>query len=216
MSKILKTVAKVNKGFKIINKYTDETTSEVELFVDDVVSDLKYVVNSEVETVSGRISDVRIVPKMKAPYKVGIAMFAAPTEELYKCEGFLVDFSEVQNSQTSFVSAAEVLEYQAEDKEVASVSIDPVLSVDLTITLSDETEVTKTIKVGDELNLKLVNTKVGVVETSIRVDEFVITRDSFNDIGIVGIQEVKEDGNKKTIAFTSIKGFGEESDNTEG
>jgi len=143
MSRIVKTSTKVKLGMKIANYYTDKTNSSTTLFVDDIVTDMKYIEDSELKTATGRISAID-VNFLKVSKDFDVLDDA-------KIGNIVVDASKAKQSKLITIPSEELIEYNAEAKEVQYVKATPVLIVDFKSTLSDGSSSSMTFTQGMNL-----------------------------------------------------------------
>lgn len=207
MARVIDSNFKTNIGFKIVTIYKDGTSESTDpFFVNDRVENLKYVENKEVATITGRVDAIRT--SLIAPYGKYPAFSTA--KELIDITGIIVDSSEKEQSKITFISAREVLEPKvAEGKEVKRVVVEPVVKVNGSVKLSDETESTFVIEEHDVL--KDVTLFVPGIETEpvtdVRVDKFIfnVKNTRSTEFDVTGVAEVTGKTISKMIDFNKIK-----------
>lgn len=173
MARIIKTRTSTNIGMKIINHYTDGSTSEVDLYKGDIVTNLQYVGNEEVITVTGKITDISLatIPGASKSYK-DISDFIA---NRIMVNSVTIDHSEMYDSNVSKIPVKEILEYEPNGNEIARVSIKPIIQVALDVTLSDYTKSSIILEEGIVLSDITLLNKGGEKTIDIDVDHFVYT-----------------------------------------
>ena len=150
MARIIKTGIKVDIGTRIRNIYTDNTNSEVDLYKGDMVTNLQYVANEEVISVTGKIIEIGVstIPGASKSY-IDISDFIS---NRIMVNYITIDHSELYDSNISKIPAREILEYKPEDNEMARVDIIPIIKVTLEVTLSDYSKSTVTLTEGTVLS----------------------------------------------------------------
>lgn len=171
MARIIKTGIKVDIGTRIRNIYTDNTNSEVDLYKGDMVTNLQYVANEEVISVTGKIIEIGVstIPGASKSY-IDISDFIS---NRIMVNYITIDHSELYDSNISKIPAREILEYKPEDNEMARVDIIPIIKVTLEVTLSDYSKSTVTLTEGTVLSDVVLLSKGGEKTVDIDIDHFV-------------------------------------------
>ena len=207
MARVIRTLRNTNVGFKVVNVYTDDTTSESIFFENDRVEKLQFVAGSEVSTITGRVDAVAVSNIPGVNTNVGVC---AKAENLISVTGFTIDHSAKENAKKTFVSAVEVLEYNAtEGKEIKKVEVKPVVTVDVTVSLSDGTSSSLKIAEGDVLSNVVLFGKNGESEVTIKVDQFIYSRSASGKVVVTGVAQLDENGKiEKAVQIDTIKDCG--------
>lgn len=123
----------ITTRFKIVNVYTDNTSDENIFAKGDVVENLKFVTRSkEVETVSGKIIEVRLTTKKLTWHNNNTVCGKA--EDVVSVKEIVLDCSEANHSKKVVVPTSDVLEFNADaSKEVKNVDVVPIFDVDVTL-----------------------------------------------------------------------------------
>lgn len=173
MARPIKTRAHVNIGIRIVNHYADGRVKEVNLFKGDLVENLQYVKDEDVITISGRITEISIstIAGAVKSYK----NLTDPIRNRIQVNSITIDHSGMYDAKVSKVPAKEILEYQTGDAEICKVEIFPILSVDLTVMLSNGSISETTLREGTEIADVVVLTPEGDRTIDIKVDAFVYT-----------------------------------------
>lgn len=124
MARILQINANTIAGVKIVNHLKDGTLENNEIYVDDTVTDLSYVVDDAVKKVSGRVSFIGTYYSDKGTPRVG---------------HISVDHSKENEAAISIVELKNLIEYNT-TSECSKVTTEPVFKVALKVVLSDESE----------------------------------------------------------------------------
>lgn len=206
MARIVQTIKKVNQGLRIVNHYTDNTKSSVEIFPGDKVTDLSFVKDEEVVTVSGNVDDINTYFKT-VTRKQNVTSESYLTRDA-KIISVTVDHSAEADSAVSVIDVKEILEYQATG-DVKKVEVLPVMTVNLKSVLSDGSVSEVLLKEGAEL-IGVTIAERGVETTGdYKVASFVygfvgMTR----KINVSGVVLVGDD--TRVVKFTDIKVCGKE------
>lgn len=124
---------------------------------DDIVEGLRYVEDSEVKSITGRVDDIIYTAKYtNVNLKKPADYFASDVKSQY----IVVDASEEYKSNLVSVNSREVVEHEGVE-DVVSVFVTTLPSVDLEMAYSDETVVKNTVKVGDVIKNAVIMTAPG-------------------------------------------------------
>lgn len=208
MAQIIKTQSKAYFGASIRNLYTEDEAlkSDVtELYKDDVVTNFSYAKDNEIVKVSGKVSDIN-VEFAKATVNPDVTKSFLTTDA--KVVTITIDHSTKNNSNVDVVDAKDVLEYNTEH-DIDKVTVEPIMKVDLAVTLSDGSTTENTFKIGDFLyGVTVVERLDSEYVIDCKVVAFAYSLIN-NKIKVNGL--VVNDGNKNlVIPFTSIKKCGKE------
>lgn len=203
MARIIQTSTKSNVGFRIVNQYVDGTSSYTDFYENDEVTDLSYVDHEEVCTISGRISKINVTPFNVVSRSS--KTITKPLNEVMYVASLVIDHSETNQSKITVVPSREVLEYGA-TKEIKRVEIVPILSVNLKVTLSDNTSTKAVITPG--CSLFDVTTIGGGIEftSSLNVKSVYYVIDPNQDVCAKGM--ITNEAQPRTIPFMLVKSCG--------
>lgn len=208
MARIVTTQKVVKDGFKLINMYTDGTSSTNDFFEDDVVENLAFAENNSKVVISGRITDVKLYNK-RIPTKKYVDDDSC-VENDCSVRNVSVDFSEKNYAQVRDINPRELLEYNA-TKEVKRVQVTAIKKVNLTVGLSDDSVSSIELKEG----MKLFNVELQQRGTTVsgnytvqcffyEIKEKVYTPET------IGMYLMNEDGELVRVYFEDIKVCGTE------
>lgn len=201
MSCIVKTSTKTKIGMKIINYYVDKTTSSTSVFVDDTITDMKYIENSELKTATGRLSNID-VQFLKVSKDFDVADDAVIGD-------INIDASKAKQANVITIPSKEIVSYKAEEKDIQYVKATPVIVVDFKSFLSDGTSSAMTFTQG----MKLFNVQIqrynSVVKGDFVVRSFMYKINyNYNKPVIYGM--VLEGDTIEKVLFEDIKVCGSE------
>lgn len=174
MARPIKTSSKVTIGIRITNCYTTGTETFVDLFPGDMVENLQYVENQEVVTVTGKITDISL------SLIKGVSTIYRDITDLIKdrilVTNVTVDYSKEYESRIAKIPAKEILEYKAENPdEICRVKVEPVMKVDLAVTLSNGMITKATLMEGGTLTDSIVMTPEGDKAMDLDIKSFIYT-----------------------------------------
>lgn len=124
MARILQINANTISGIKIVNHLSDGTLENNEIYVNDIVTDLGYVVKDTLKKVSGRVDFIGTYYSDKGTPRVG---------------HISVDHSKENEASITTIEPKTLIEYNT-TKECINVTIEPVFKVSLKVVLTDESE----------------------------------------------------------------------------
>ena len=136
MARIVSTKSNPIYGFKIVNHLKEGGVETNTFYIGESITDLKYVDNEEVVTVSGKIVDVNIYFR-SATNKVSESRKSYLTSDA-SVVSITIDHSRENESDVDVIKAKEIIEFNASG-EVTKVEVLPVVKVEFENLLSDET-----------------------------------------------------------------------------
>lgn len=201
MSRIVKTTSKVKIGIKICNYYTDKTNSSTILFIDNTISGMKYIENDELKSVTGRISDID-VSFLKVSKDFDIIDDSTVSS-------ITIDASTKNKSKVIILQPNNIVDYNAEEKEVEYVKIIPVMVVDFKSDLSDGSSSSMSFKQG----MKLFNVQIqkanSILKGDFEIKSFMYRINySYDDVKVYGM--ILSGDTEEKILFEDIKVCGTE------
>lgn len=176
MARPIHTVTSLGLGIRIVNHYVEGNTESTDIHIGDQVDNFEYVQDHDVVTLSGCLasSEISLIPNAKKNYKD----LQDPIAERLKIENIVMDCSEQYHSKMVTIPAREILEYHPTD-EVKRVEIQPLLTLTLSVKLSDRTISTTDLYEGKELtDVELLGLDGEDVTKSFTIKSFVYTIDA--------------------------------------
>ena len=149
MARMIKSTNTITRGIKIITVFENGTSSFKSYKVGDEVTDLRYVVNGEVQTITGRLSQVNYSAAAALTYSS-----KDPKDVLAKdmiLTNIVVDASTTYNSKVLTIPVKEILEFEDEENVIRMIC-EPFLVCDMKLNYSDYHVSYASIEVGDLFN----------------------------------------------------------------
>jgi len=149
MARMIKTTQAMTLGVKFTTVFEDGTTAEHVFKAGDTINDLRYVLDGEVETVSGRLASIQYTTATKITWNKN-----NPSNSMMNditLTNLVIDNSEQYHASTVEVPMVEVVEW-ADEKNVARVKYEPFATYDITMHYSDLTSNTVSVEVGDKFD----------------------------------------------------------------
>ena len=208
MARMFRSDQEVILGIKFTTKFEDGSGVEHIFKVGDTIKDLRYILDGEIVTLSGRLTKVNYSVASRSTFNRN-----NPTNTLIKdatITSIDIDASSEYNSNIINVPIEEVVEWE-DEKNVARVLYEPMFYVTLTLNYSDRSSKFADITVGDRFNnVKIFNASdpenliTGVY--SVKAFAYTIANRAFTLTGIV----FEDDAGKRVIAdFNYIFGLNE-------
>lgn len=195
-------------GCKITSYVKDGDPVVTPVFIGDKVTDFKYVDKNEAKTINGKVSDINVTWKSASSSTNNDSTLNKDAV----VSSITIDSSRIQNSVITTVKSKDVLEYGTED-ECEKVTVTPYITVDFTVTLSDNSKSEGTIKLGTKFEeLVTLEPKGTEATTSGEVTAFIYayntkTVDRSKDMEIVGFIVTDETGDTKRVSWIKVKSF---------
>lgn len=117
--------------------------------VGDVINDLKYVKDEEIETVTGKLTKINCT--LVSGYKTLITKSNTKFSDLYTVQSITVDCSSEFNSDVRTISIADLIGHDVNETDVKRVFATAEGIFTLSVKLSDETSTETTVHEGDLL-----------------------------------------------------------------
>ena len=206
MSKIVILNKEVEKGIKIRNFMSGgKKCEDVVIWEDEIMEDLSYLNKDEIETITGRLSNVvfsfnsKVSSSCKEPNKI---------ENLAKVDSLIVDTSKEYQSDIKMIYKPTVLEYKASG-DVDDVDVFPMVRVKLHMIMSDKSEVDLVLQEGMDLYSAIFSAanKPAIVIGDFNIDGFIYEKSSNKSFDITGM--ILYNGSKYyKVDFLIMKNFG--------
>lgn len=207
MSKIVILTKEIEKGIKIRNFMSGgKRCEDVMIWENDILEDFSYLDNDEIETISGRLSDVvftfysKISQNVKEPYKLA---------NLAKVDSLIMDASKEYNSNKIMIYKPSILEYKADDA-VDDVDVIPMVRVKLHMVMSDKSEVDLVLQEGMDLYSAIFSAtnKPAIVIGDFNISGFIYQKcnngQNFDITGMI----LTDDTKTYRVDFNIMKNFG--------
>ena len=154
MARLIKNTQKMNLGFRLSTVFENETVDR-EYKIGDVVENLRYVKDGDIEVVSGRITEIKYTMATRLTWNK-----KDPKDTLAKdmvINSLVLDVSEQYESKFVTVPAREIVEFE-EEKDVVRMKYEPFVLFTMDLKYSDLTEQHVEISVGDTFdNVRIIN-----------------------------------------------------------
>ena len=153
MARMINSTHTTNIGIVISTFFEDGTAHSKEYAIGDVIENLRYVMNGEIEVVTGRLSAVNYTVKRPTkwnpdnPVDIDLELLA----EDMQLTSIIVDASTEYFSNRVNVPVREIVEFE-EETNVKRVKVVPTLNVEMTLKYSDHTISYADIDAGDNFN----------------------------------------------------------------
>ena len=154
MARLIRNTQKMNLGFRLSTVFENETVDR-EYKIGDVVENLRYVKDGDIEVVSGRITEIKYTMATRLTWNK-----KDPKDTLAKdmvINSLVLDVSEQYESKFVTVPAREIVEFE-EEKDVVRMKYEPFVLFTMDLKYSDLTEQHVEISVGDTFdNVRIIN-----------------------------------------------------------
>ena len=161
MARLIKNVQKATLGMRLTTVFEDKTVAERNFETGDVVENLRYAKDGDVEVVSGRITEIRYKMASRPTWNK-----KAPADTLaadMQIESLVLDVSKQYESAFVIVPAREIVEF-AEETNVARMKFEPFVTYEMDLKYSDLKEQHVSIQVGDVFdNVRIMNIVSGKI-----------------------------------------------------
>jgi len=146
MARMINSERKMNMGLNIVTMFKDGMEDAKFYSKDDVIQDLRYVLNKKVVTVSGRVVGFGYSLPNNVSWNADDPVDTLPTD--IQVDSMIIDASEQYKSTIVTVPIREIVEFDGEEN-VARMRVEPVFTLDLKLYYSNNTSKEASIKVGD-------------------------------------------------------------------
>ena len=207
MARMIKSITKVNQYVKLTTVF-DDHEADHSFKVDDVLQDLRFVADGEIQLVSGRVAAIQY--KMKNPLSWNPVKPSDTLSEDVQLTNVILDTSEKYQASQTIVPLMEIVEYEDEkDFNVVQMKVSPFIVVDMELHYSNYKVQTASMEVGDVFNnVKIMNPLKPGIENDITGKFEVIGFAYTNKSGVLNVNGVAlknvETGEKIVIEFKYI------------
>ena len=225
MARPINTTVITTRGARIRNIYEDGTDQVTEVWPGNKVTDLAYVDGVEAKTISGVVKRViqyfdRVTNKLQTSTREGYTALDGHVVAL------VIDASDTNSCNVVIVPAKDIVEYAPAvstaapeeeagaaptKSEVERVEIDPIIKVQVVISLSDGSEEKTDIVEGQDLFELRVMKHGKAVKGDYHVASFLRKiNQKHDDIEVVGMILINDKGHEEHVLFTSLRSAGKE------
>lgn len=202
MARKIKTTAKITKGMNLVTCFEDGNTSVYPIDPDQIVEQLRYVLNEEIAIVTGKVKSI------------GMTVKNPPTGNLdndVTLTTLLMDASEKYNSRIVNVPINEIVEFDGEEN-VARMKYGPKIVVDLTMKYSNYQVNESSIEIGDTFDqVRILDpNNVGTdITGTFTIENFLYTTAN-NTLNVIGVVMKNVDDDKVyNVKFDNILAMNE-------
>ena len=149
MARMIRSDQAIILGIKLTTKFENDSTTDHIFKLGDVIEGLRYVVDGELVTLSGRLAAINYSVASKSSF-----IKSKPTNTLIKdvtITSIDIDCSTEYNSNIITVPVEEIVEWE-EEKDVARMLYEPMFYVTLTLNYSDRSSKFVDVTIGDRFD----------------------------------------------------------------